>query len=413
MTTHRLTLWRKFILLIIALYLSFILMTSILSHLAEDNMRGKLSNGIYESHLTFPEDGVYGHYTKVVLFDKGSPGKIDLKYIFKTNILLIERVENIKELTIDCKLMFKNKCEEVFEKNPNNLEADYYKTYFEETNHGLFTVIVNTDTPMIKLQFVDIPIPVSVLVDNKEWWKTNTNYSIENGDDITISNIPEGSTTVKIYFQELEGKRPVAIFYADKYIIFADEEITFYGTDSYDPDGEILHYNWDFGDGFEISGGIVEHSYSDLGNYTVVLTVRDNDYLEDVAVDTIFVVNSTQDSDLDGVPDGLDPFPERNLDTDSDGLSDDFESVISKTNKRNKDTDGDGFDDKWEWDNGTDPNDPNDPKAQKKSEKESGSDSSLIWLVIGIIVTIIIVILIFAFLMKKRKGNTGSDEESS
>jgi PKD repeat protein len=296
--------------------------------------------------------------------------------------------------------MYENKCLEVFEKDPKNLDADYYKTYFRETNNGLFTVLVNTDKPMDKLQFIDIPIPTSVLVDNKEWWKTNTNYYIENDNDITIANIPEGSTTVKIYFQDLSGK-PFATFYASRYFVFPEEEITFYAVDSFDPDGEILHYNWDFGDGKEISGKVVKHSYSELGNYTVTLTVRDNDYLEDVDSDTIFVVNSTQDSDSDGVPDGLDPFPERNLDTDSDGLSDDFEVVISKTNKREKDTDSDGIDDKTEWDNGSDPNDPNDPKSTEKKEKKS--DSSFVLAVVGIIIAIIIIFIIYQFILKKRK----------
>lgn len=391
---------RKFIFILFAIYFSCILAISTVPHLAEQDFRGKLSDGIYESHLTFPEDGVYGHYKSVVLFDKNSTGTIDLEYTFESNTLFIERAENIQELIIDCRLMYENKCQEVFEKDTKNLDADYYKTYFKETNNGLFTVIVNTATPMEKLQFLDTPMPKSVLVNNKEWWKTETNYYTVNGNDVTITHIPKGTTTVKIYFQDLQGKRPVAAFTASKYIALQAEEITFDASESYDEDGEILHYIWDFGDNSQGSGKIITHAFSELGNYTVTLTVRDNDYLEDVTRRTIFIVSSTEDSDRDGVPNVLDPHPNNKIDTDDDGLSDDFEEIISNTAKTSKDTDDDGFDDKNEWDSGTDPNDPLSHPPVEEQEKQT--EFPVIWLIVGIII-IIIVLAIVAIIVKSQK----------
>ena len=70
---------RKVLPILIAIYLSFLLVISIVPHLAEETSRGKLSDGVYESHLSFPADGAYGHYKSVILFDGSSPGKIDLK----------------------------------------------------------------------------------------------------------------------------------------------------------------------------------------------------------------------------------------------------------------------------------------------------------------------------------------------
>ena len=52
--------------------------------------------------------------------------------------------------------------------------------------------------------------------------------------------------------------------------------IPFNGSSSYDPDGTIIDYSWDFGDGNSSSGEFVWHSYTAAGNYTVILTVTDD-----------------------------------------------------------------------------------------------------------------------------------------
>jgi PKD repeat protein len=51
---------------------------------------------------------------------------------------------------------------------------------------------------------------------------------------------------------------------------------TFNGSDSYDPDGEIVSWKWDFGDGNTSSGVTTSHHYGDNGTYTVTLTVTDD-----------------------------------------------------------------------------------------------------------------------------------------
>ncbi len=53
-------------------------------------------------------------------------------------------------------------------------------------------------------------------------------------------------------------------------------EVVFLGVTSYDPDGEILFYSWDFGDGGTAERGSVRHIFSQAGEYTVVLTVTDS-----------------------------------------------------------------------------------------------------------------------------------------
>ena len=60
--------------------------------------------------------------------------------------------------------------------------------------------------------------------------------------------------------------------------------VTFDGTDSYDPDGDPLIYDWDFGDASPIAydaGPSPSHTYDDNGEYTVCLTVTDPGGLSD------------------------------------------------------------------------------------------------------------------------------------
>jgi PKD repeat protein len=60
-----------------------------------------------------------------------------------------------------------------------------------------------------------------------------------------------------------------------------DENLIFDASASNDPDGQIVNYTWDFGDGFIQSGLLITptHSYSQTGVYTVSLTLTDNDGL--------------------------------------------------------------------------------------------------------------------------------------
>jgi len=53
--------------------------------------------------------------------------------------------------------------------------------------------------------------------------------------------------------------------------------VTFNASSSYDPDGTIVKYSWEFGDTLTGMGKIVTHPYSTSGDKTVTLTVTDDD----------------------------------------------------------------------------------------------------------------------------------------
>lgn len=266
---------KALLLFIYVIYISFILIFSIPYFAGDDS---ELVGKDYKSQLEFPVDGSYSHYNNVVMKDKESPGRIYFEYHYDSNTLYIQKLENIEELGIDCKLLYESKCEDILGQPP--VDDNYYKNYFMKTNNGLFTVIVNTDTPIEKLQFFNTAIPQSVLVNNQEWWDSDsTSIEIED-DDVTIRDMPTGLTTVKVFFEKatLTAKGPMAKFTATTYYAAPDEAITFDASES---TGELMYYFWDFGDYTQDTGKVVEHSFDEVGEYEVTLTVRDENYFED------------------------------------------------------------------------------------------------------------------------------------
>ncbi len=77
--------------------------------------------------------------------------------------------------------------------------------------------------------------------------------------------------------------------------------IDFNGSASYDPDGTIISYTWDFGDGTVGYGASTSHIYSASGTYIVILTVTDNDGL--ICIDSTSITVSAPDPDP--VPDPI------------------------------------------------------------------------------------------------------------
>jgi len=73
------------------------------------------------------------------------------------------------------------------------------------------------------------------------------------------------------------------------YYGFINEKIIFNSTGSYDPDGMIINYTWDFGDGeFSYEKNPV-HVYVKSGNYTVILRVTDNDNLSNLTTTKAYI----------------------------------------------------------------------------------------------------------------------------
>ena len=76
----------------------------------------------------------------------------------------------------------------------------------------------------------------------------------------------------------MANQAPIASFTYSPKSPAPEEIITFDASTSYDPDGTIVQYRWDFSDGTIVTQmtPTVTHSYPADGNYTVELTVTDN-----------------------------------------------------------------------------------------------------------------------------------------
>ncbi len=55
------------------------------------------------------------------------------------------------------------------------------------------------------------------------------------------------------------------------------QNISFNATETFDIDGDSITYYWDFNDGTNATGLVVNHSYGKQGSYWVVLTASDNE----------------------------------------------------------------------------------------------------------------------------------------
>jgi len=70
----------------------------------------------------------------------------------------------------------------------------------------------------------------------------------------------------------------------------AAASVSFSGLGSYDLDGTISDYAWDFGDGTSAVGSMVDHVYNNPGTYFVSLTVTDDQGLTNKSTVRVVVV---------------------------------------------------------------------------------------------------------------------------
>jgi len=98
----------------------------------------------------------------------------------------------------------------------------------------------------------------------------------------------EAATNFTVQEESVWG--PVVSFTFDPASPEVDETVTFDASDSSDLDGNIVSYEWDFGDQTTGSGVNSTHAYSSAGIYTVTLTLTDNDGVTDIATQIITVM---------------------------------------------------------------------------------------------------------------------------
>lgn len=79
-------------------------------------------------------------------------------------------------------------------------------------------------------------------------------------------------------------QRPIAAISVDQMSVpSAPAVFSFDASQSVDPDGQIVAYRWDFGDGASETLALTPHTYATPGTYRVILTVTDNRGVTDTA----------------------------------------------------------------------------------------------------------------------------------
>ncbi len=134
---------------------------------------------------------------------------------------------------------------------------------------------------------------------NEQWNRTCKSGLIQSALQTSDgSYILSGQKDSDLYVIKLEkeGPIPIASFtYSPDYPCI-DQQIVFDASISYDPDGNIINYLWNFQDGnsTNTTEEIIIHSYASVGQYHVNLTVIDNDKLINSASRDIIIRKEPQ-----------------------------------------------------------------------------------------------------------------------
>ena len=105
-------------------------------------------------------------------------------------------------------------------------------------------------------------------------------------DSATPANSGKATKTI-----QLQDRVPTASFTFTTGTILTSVSASFDGTSSFDPDGTIVGYAWDFGDGSTGSGATPTHGYSISGIYSVKLNVTDNSGSTAVSTQTVTITD--------------------------------------------------------------------------------------------------------------------------
>lgn len=112
--------------------------------------------------------------------------------------------------------------------------------------------------------------------------------------EVSITLKPE--EIVRVDFGAAERPRPIKFAPVADFIFKPErpkpgEAVTFDASASFDPDGEIVKYEWDFNnDGvIDATGKVVTHAFLTVGDFPVKLVVTDNDGLQNSATKIVSV----------------------------------------------------------------------------------------------------------------------------
>ena len=124
----------------------------------------------------------------------------------------------------------------------------------------------------------------------------------------TIAGDGRRETSAPITIIVTQSSNPIAIIFVDHITGDAPLAVRFDGTGSFDPEGQPLTYEWEFGDDTPVgTGALLSHTFNAADLYTVTLTVRDASGASGSALLGIEVGTGPTSNDPDGLPDAGGP----------------------------------------------------------------------------------------------------------
>lgn len=172
------------------------------------------------------------------------------------------------------------------------IAEDYFRGHYHGMGGNLSTVGIELETQY----------NISLTAEGISWinLKGNTRFVLRSSGDIDGIEPTAGSSIfayayegdpnkqMKLYVEYLLA--PIAAYSWTPYTPLPKEVVQFNASASYDSDGEITNYYWDFGDGYTDTGLAPTHSYPGSATYVVNLTITDDDNLNTSLTKNIMVV---------------------------------------------------------------------------------------------------------------------------
>ena len=167
-----------------------------------------------------------------------------------------------------------------------------------------FTVSLYYNRTLIATKNVNLPALTGTSI--SQTWNTSglaagtylltANASIVPGEIDTANNIsPPAIVSLTL------NQPPFAKFTANPSTTLPGERINLDASQSYDLDGTIIAYSWEYGDGSPTDSGATPfHSYSTAGTYSIILTVTDNEGAATSTSEEVTIL-----SDVPGTPENL------------------------------------------------------------------------------------------------------------
>ncbi len=122
---------------------------------------------------------------------------------------------------------------------------------------------------------------------------------------------------------------PIAAFGFDPAAPLVGDAVHFDASSSSDPDGWIASYAWDFGDGAIGSGVGFDHAFSAVGDFTVTLTVTDNDGMTDTVSHVVSVSPQPIPPTASFVASPAKPLVDATVSFDASGSTDPDDAIVS------------------------------------------------------------------------------------